>query len=301
MYIKWNDRIYLILYPLLFNNTSGLPLSLEILLPQGNLVVTTRNSQNVARQRPANSPNNVRELLVAQKLLLPGTITLLCPDDDSSILWGGRNVWLGQNRRRPGNITNPVLVALKLALDDIRVWFSVKFPNLDEVVAATTDKSLGLLALAGNVSLHKRARNSGWGPRRRVNASGMCSKNNRRGLALVLELNNGNSAIGRGAKQKRAVLLGCPRDGIHRCLVNAVLGNVGPATVLLSPDDNLAVVRGRGKNDAKLGVGPGNLPDGAFVTGGKLETCSAEVLLMLLTLWESLLTFGFRHQFQRSW
>jgi hypothetical protein len=39
--------------------------------------------------------------------------------------------------------------------------------------------------------------------------------------------------------------LGRPRDRIHRRLVNAVLRNVGPATILLSPDDNLAVVRGR--------------------------------------------------------
>ena len=39
-----------------------------------------------------------------------------------------------------------------------------------------------------------------------------------------------------------------------------------------APDVHLAIVRGGGKKDAVLGVGPGDAPDGTFMAGG-LSVC----------------------------
>lgn len=84
-----------------------LPLPLQILLPQADLVVAAADGKNVAAQTPANAPQNGIELeCLAGPLAGVGSVR--GPDADGLVLRGRGDVRFGQNAGRPGHITDPV-------------------------------------------------------------------------------------------------------------------------------------------------------------------------------------------------
>lgn len=95
--MTWESNKNLNLF-LFLNVLDLLPLALEILFPQADLVVTTAHSKDVAAQAPADAPENGVEL----KCLtgpLAGVGCVRCPDTDSLVLRGRGDVRLGQNAR----------------------------------------------------------------------------------------------------------------------------------------------------------------------------------------------------------
>lgn len=62
-----------------------LPLALEILFPQADLVVTTAHSQDVAAQAPADAPKDGVELECLTRPL-SGVGCIRCPDTDRFVL-----------------------------------------------------------------------------------------------------------------------------------------------------------------------------------------------------------------------
>ena len=89
-----------------------LPLSLEVLLPQANLVIASAHSKDVPAGAPAHPPQNAVELeLLASPLAGVGRIR--GPDANGFILRGRGDVRLGQDARGPSNVAHPVGVALQ--------------------------------------------------------------------------------------------------------------------------------------------------------------------------------------------
>jgi hypothetical protein len=92
---------------LLLNVLDLLPLALQILLPQADLVVATADGKNVAAQTPADTPQNgVKFECLAGPLVGAGRVR--GPDADGLVLRGRGNVRFGQDARRPGHIPDPV-------------------------------------------------------------------------------------------------------------------------------------------------------------------------------------------------
>lgn len=93
--------------PLLLDILDLLPLPLEVLLPQTDLVITTTDGKNVAAETPANAPQNSVELqCLAGPLARVGSIR--GPNANGLVLRGGGDVGLGENARGPCHITDPV-------------------------------------------------------------------------------------------------------------------------------------------------------------------------------------------------
>lgn len=73
-----------------------LPLSLEVFLPQANLVVPSTHSKDVSARAPANPPQNRVELeLLAGPL--PGVRGVRRPDTNGFVLRGRGDVGLGED------------------------------------------------------------------------------------------------------------------------------------------------------------------------------------------------------------
>lgn len=94
-------------YQLLLDILDFLPLALQVLLPQADLVVTTTDGKNVAAQTPASAPQNGVELeCLASPLAGVGSVR--GPDADGLVLRCRGNVRFGQNAGGPGHIADPV-------------------------------------------------------------------------------------------------------------------------------------------------------------------------------------------------
>lgn len=94
-------------YQLLLDILDLLPLALQVLLPQADLVVTTADGKNVTAQTPANTPQNGIKLeCLAGPLARVGSVG--GPDADGLVLGGGGNVRFGQNAGGPGHVADPV-------------------------------------------------------------------------------------------------------------------------------------------------------------------------------------------------
>lgn len=135
---------------LLLHLAHTLPLAAQVLLPESDLVVAARDSKDVATQRPAHTPDNISELLVAESLLLPGRAGgILCPDQHSLVLRTAGQVVLGEsNVGCPGNIANPVSVSLERLLLLPGLGVLPVGPDLDQVVASSTAETFRDRALA---------------------------------------------------------------------------------------------------------------------------------------------------------
>lgn len=92
---------------LLFDILDLLPLSLEVLLPQTDLIVASTDGQNVSTEAPANAPQN-RVKLQCLAGPLARVRSVRGPNAYGLILRGGGNIRLGENARGPRDITNPV-------------------------------------------------------------------------------------------------------------------------------------------------------------------------------------------------
>lgn len=82
---------------------------------------------------------------------------------------------------------------------------------------------------------------------------------------VVLEFEYGNIAVGRCAREKTACLVRGPCDQVDRGGVEGDFVDLLPAAGLFAPDEDFAVIRGRGEDVAVFGVGPCYAPDGALV------------------------------------
>ena len=83
---------------------------------------------------------------------------------------------------------------------------------------------------------------------------------------VVLKFEYRDVAVGRSASEKAARFVGCPGDEVDRGGVKGDLIYLLPAVGLLAPNEDLAVVRGRGEDVAVLGMRPCYAPDGALVS-----------------------------------
>ena len=99
--------------PLLFDGLDTLPLALEVLLPQTDLVVSARHGQHVPAQAPAHAPqHSVKGQYGALPLLrLAARCRRRRPDAYRLVLRSRGNVRLGQDRWRPRHVPHPVRVA----------------------------------------------------------------------------------------------------------------------------------------------------------------------------------------------
>ena len=92
------------------------------------------------------------------------------------------------------------------------------------------------------------------------------------GPSVVLELEDGDVAVGGGAGEEAAGLVRGPCYEVDRGGVQGDVVDFLPCAVLLAPDEDLAVVGGGCEDVAVLGVGPGDAPDGAFVSVGTRQS-----------------------------
>lgn len=86
--------------------------------------------------------------------------------------------------------------------------------------------------------------------------------------AVVLELEHGHVAVGGGAGEQAAGLVGRPGECVNGGRVQREVVDARPLRVSLPPDEDLAVVGGAREDIAVLGVRPGDRPDCSFVTMG---------------------------------
>src|SRR3569833_4059592 len=128
--------------PLSFlHGLNTLPVAVQVLLPQRDLVVAARNSQNVAAEAPADAPYDGLE---GQHLggPLAGRAEVRGPDADRLVLGGRGDVALLQHRGTPGDVADPVGVAGQgLALHLVAARRGVPGPDLEQVVAAARDEA----------------------------------------------------------------------------------------------------------------------------------------------------------------
>jgi hypothetical protein len=155
-----------------------------------------------------------------------------------------------------------------VARQDLRVLpapsLNAELPELDLAVAATSNKSPRCARLVSARTDNLSRRNRGR-PRDAVHTRAAGLEDLVR-PGVVLELENRNVAVRGSAGKQTASLMWCPRDVVDRSSVQSNFVDLLPGRGLLAPDDNLAVVRGRGEDVAVLGVCPGNTPDSAFVS-----------------------------------
>ncbi|KAI6748063.1 hypothetical protein HG531_008605 [Fusarium graminearum] len=122
-----------------------------------------------------------------------------CPDTDGLVLRGRGDVGLLEDGRRPGNVSDPVSVASQgLALLLVGLRSRVKGPDLEDVVAATSDESAVASGTRARSAAHNATGGCSGSPRNGVDAETVSGKG---GVvdAVVLELENANVTVGRGA------------------------------------------------------------------------------------------------------
>ena len=84
---------------------------------------------------------------------------------------------------------------------------------------------------------------------------------------VVLELEDGDVAVGAGAGKQTAGFVGRPGDYVDGGGVQGEVEDAGPGVALLAPDEDFAVVGRGGEDVAVLWMRPGDGPDCAFVSG----------------------------------
>ena len=111
---------------LLLNILHLLPLSLEILLPQADFIVSSTHSEDVSARAPTDPPEHSIKFE-----LLAGPLTRIRhirgPDANSFILGGRRDVGLGKDARRPSNVSDPIGVAFKCLGEIIGLSFRAAY------------------------------------------------------------------------------------------------------------------------------------------------------------------------------
>lgn len=98
------------------------PLSLQVLLPQTDFVVPSAYGKYVSTGAPAHSPEDSVEF----KLLaspLAGVRCIGSPDANCLVLRCRSNVGFGKDAGRPGDVTDPVGVALQGLRDVVSLAF----------------------------------------------------------------------------------------------------------------------------------------------------------------------------------
>jgi hypothetical protein len=117
----------------------------------------------------------------------------------------------------------------------------IPHPELHQVIRATRDEPpLAASALAASAGDQGTRTRSGR-PTHAVDADAV-------GLedlvvhAVVLELQHGHVAVGRGAGEQAAGLVGCPGERVDRGRVQREVVDARPLRVGLAPDEDLAVV-----------------------------------------------------------
>ena len=161
----------------------------------------------------------------------------------------------------------------------------VEGPDLEQVVAAAGDEPAVAGGAGTRIAADDAAGGGGGGPADRVDAQAVGGE----GAvleAVVLELENRHVAVGGGAGQQAPGLVRRPGDGVDAGLVQREVEDALPAPALLPPDEDLAVVAGRGQNVTVLWVRPGDTPYCSFVSGsvkkgrkwkGELASCLQQV------------------------
>ena len=153
----------------------------------------------------------------------------------------------------------------RLALGLVAVRRGVENPQLQEVVAAARDEAPVARRARAGVAGDDAAGRCGGGPRHRVDAEPVGGEDAVL-VAVVLELEDGDVAVGRGAREQAARLVRRPGDGVHRGLVQRKVEQLLPRALLLAPDQNLAVVARRCQDVAVFRVRPGYTPYCPLVT-----------------------------------
>lgn len=151
-----------------------------------------------------------------------------------------------------------------LSLGRIAIGCRVKDPDLHEVIATSRHEASVARGPGARGTRHDGARRRGRSPGHGVDAEAVGGESTVVEV-VVLELEDRDVAVRGRAGQQAARLVGRPRDDVDRGLVQRKVEDLLPRALLLAPDEDLAVVAGRGENVAVFGVCPGYAPDRALV------------------------------------
>lgn len=226
---------------LLLQCLDDVPIPPQILLPQCDLVVAAAHGEDVATQGPTHAPDGgveVEDLGVP----LAGAGGVRGPDTHRLVLGGTRDVALLQHGGAPGDIAHPVRVAGQgLPLQLVAASGGIVDPDLDEVVAASSDETPVTGGTWAGGAGNDGAGNCGRSPGNGVDAEavgGECGVVE----VVVLKLDDGDAAVGGGAGQEAAGLVGRPGDDVDGGLVQGEFEDALPRALLLAPDEYLAIV-----------------------------------------------------------
>mmetsp|Transcript_12845 Transcript_12845/g.22162 ORF Transcript_12845/g.22162 Transcript_12845/m.22162 type:complete len:210 (+) Transcript_12845:218-847(+) len=199
----------------LSNGGYFLPLAIEGLLPEGDGAIPTGYGQDVANEGPAKPPYGGVE--AGEGVLLPVGLHLvrLLPDQHRVVLRAGRDGGVGEaDRWRPGDVSHPVGVAVQRLFQHPPVLTLDEPPYLDHVVAAAGDKTLDRgrgesLGVGEGARWHRRSPGDG------VAADVVRLELVHVPRVVVLESDDGDGAVRRGAGQREAELLGREGDPVY--------------------------------------------------------------------------------------
>jgi hypothetical protein len=145
----------------------------------------------------------------------------------------------------------------------------VKHPDLELVVRTTCDEPPVACRAGARVRAGDAAGREGRCPGDRVDAEAVGGNDDVIDGGLVLELEDGDVAVGRGACEQTAGLMRRPGDDVDRGLVQREVVDALPLgrllVALLLPNEDLAVIACGGEDVAVLGMGPCYAPDGTFM------------------------------------
>lgn len=146
-----------------------------------------------------------------------------------------------------------------------------ELPKLDLAIATAGDESSCSASLV-SASTDNLARRNGWCPRNAVHAGAagledlVCPR-------IVLELQNRNISVRGSAREEAAGLVRRPGDVVDGGGVERDIVDLLPGARLFAPNEDLAIVRGRGEDVAILGVRPSYAPNSAFMSVQLSTSC----------------------------
>jgi hypothetical protein len=161
-------------------------------------------------------------------------------------------------------------------LELVGVAGRIKDPDLERVITTSSNEPSVPTRVGTRTARHNRPGSRSRRPRDRIHPQPVSrEKGTLRLGAVIPELQDANLAIGTGTSQQAAGLVRGPGDGVDAGFVQGEVEDARPGRCgrargllgggLLAPDEDLAVVAGRGEDVAVFGVGPRDAPDCALV------------------------------------
>mmetsp|Transcript_16849 Transcript_16849/g.39937 ORF Transcript_16849/g.39937 Transcript_16849/m.39937 type:complete len:298 (-) Transcript_16849:127-1020(-) len=245
--------------------THLLVLAIQPSLPKRDSAISAAHGQYAPGDAPAQSPHGLAEVVEEGGLPNLRPVLLPRPNNDGPVFGARRHdVHPGNDGRGPCHVADPVGMRHGLSqgggvLLPLGPRGGLLGPESDPVVASGRRHAhRGAVAIG---PCHIRS------PAHGVDPQGVVGDVlHGPGIVLVVT-EEAHPAVGAGGRAQEAVLVGGEGDAVDAGIVQAAGGvDEGPrARGRLAVDEDGAVEAARGQDDAELGVGPGQLPDGSLV------------------------------------